>query len=106
MKRLFWIGIGVAGTVVVLRKIQQVSDQVGQVAHAVSPAGIAESVSTLATNLKTAATTLRQEMASNETALSAALLPSAHEQQRARERRSQTRPAEPSAWDDGDDAFF
>lgn len=105
MKRLFWVGVGVAATVVVLRKVQQVSDQVGQVAHAVSPAGIAESISVLATNLKDAVTTVRQEMGANEAALTAALLPSEDEQRRARRHR-QDRPTEPSGWDDDADAFF
>ncbi|HLS24886.1 MAG TPA: hypothetical protein VK063_03320 [Beutenbergiaceae bacterium] len=105
MKRLFWIGVGVAGTVAVLRKVQQASDQLGQVAHAVSPRGIAESVTGLADSLKTTATQLRASMAAHEVALTQALLPSEEEQARSRVRRS-ARPPAPTGWDDSEDAFF
>ncbi|MGC0142522.1 MULTISPECIES: hypothetical protein [unclassified Pseudactinotalea] len=106
MKRLFWIGVGVAASVVVLRKVQQVNSQIGEVAHAVSPAGIADSVSSMARNLKEAVTTLRESMAENEAALSAALLPSEAEQERARAHRRSARAEEPRGWDDDEDAFF
>ena len=104
MKRLFWIGVGVGATVVVLRKVQRASDQLGQVAHAVSPAGIAESLTGMAKALTSTVTQLRAAMAANEAALTAALLPSEEEQARSRARRA--RPAEPSDWDDSEDAFF
>ena len=105
MKRLFWIGVGVAGTVAVLRKVQQANDRFGQVAHAVSPRGIAESVTGLADSLKTTVTELRAAMASHEAALTQALLPSEEEQERSRARRS-ARPPAPTGWDDSEDAFF
>lgn len=112
MKRLLWVGVGVGATVVVLRKVQRTRDQLGQVAHAVSPRGIAGSVSSLAESLQTTVATLRESMATQEAALTAALLPSEDEQQRARDRRRAPRDdegysrREGAGWDDAEDAFF
>ncbi|MBK5249832.1 MAG: hypothetical protein JJE50_10470 [Actinomycetales bacterium] len=83
MRRLFWVGIGVAATVVVLRQVAKVNDRVSTVARAVSPVGIGESISRLATNVKGLGEQLRTSMAENEAALTAALLPSEEERSRA-----------------------
>lgn len=88
MKRMFWIGVGVVATVVVLRQVAKVNDRVSTVARAVSPAGIGESVTQLATQVKDLGQQLRTSMAENEAALTAALLPSEDEQRRAAEQRA------------------
>lgn len=98
MKRLFWIGVGVAVTVVVLRQASKVNDKVGSVAHAVSPAGIVESIQSLASTVKELGAELSASMARNEAALTQALLPSEDEQARAREFRA----ARAAALDDDD----
>lgn|SRR5690625_354242 len=105
MRRFFWIGVGVAGTVVVLRKAARAGEQVGQVTRAISPVGIARSLAAAAEDLRSTAITMRASMAEHEANLTAALLPSEEEQQRARLRRGRPRPVA-SAWDDGEDAFF
>ena len=113
MKRLFWVGVGVGATVVVLRKVQQTRHHLDQVAGAVSPRGIAQSVSSLADSLQATVSTLRESMTANEAALTAALLPSEDEQQRARDRRRAFRDGhgdharrDDTGWDDAEDAFF
>lgn len=103
MKRLFWVGVGVGVTVVVLRKAQQVNEQWGSVARKVTPAGIGESVSDLAGGLKETVQALRESMAQNEAALTAALLPSDADVQRARAtraRRAEHTLDDDSVWDD------
>lgn len=113
MKRVFWIGVGVAATVVVLRQVSKVNDKVTEVAYSVSPAGIANSIASLGRTVREAGAQLRESMAANEAALTAALLPSEEEQTRAarvrRERAARDNGARDpgeSAWDDGEDAFF
>lgn len=85
MKRLFWIGVGVAATVVVLRQVTRVNDRVGEAVHAVSPAGIAESITSLAASVREAGAQLRTSMAEHEAALAEALLPSADDVRRAQQ---------------------
>src|SRR5690606_9817374 len=75
VKRLFWIGVGVAVTVVVLKQVSKLNTRVNDVATAISPSGIAASVSSLAENVATLGTQLRESMAQNEEALRKALLP-------------------------------
>lgn len=110
MKRVLWIGVGVAATVVVLRQVSKVNEKVTEVAYAVSPAGIVDSITALGTAVRQAGTELRETMAAHETALTEALLPSPEEQARAirlrRDRDAGAREPGDSAWDDGDDAFF
>lgn len=91
MRRLFWIGVGVAVTVVVLRQVSKVNDRVGEVANAVSPAGIASSITSLADSVKSLGGQLRESMAQNEDALRAALLPDEETLARARETRAARR---------------
>lgn len=91
MKRLFWIGVGVAVTVVVLRQVSRLNDRVNDVAGAVSPAGIAASIGSLAENVATLGSDLRRSMAEHEDALREALLPDEETLARARETRASAR---------------
>ncbi|WP_156250613.1 hypothetical protein [Pseudactinotalea terrae] len=102
MKRLFWIGVGVAVTVVVLKQVSKLNNRVNDVAIAVSPAGIAASISSLADNVGTLGTQLRESMAANEEALRNALLPDEQTLARARETRAAHRARPSSAVDDDD----
>jgi septal ring factor EnvC (AmiA/AmiB activator) len=94
VKRLFWIGVGVGVTVLVLRQVGRLNNTVGKVAHAVSPAGIADSITELATTAKELGETFRASIAENEAALTAALLPSEEERARAAQVREERRAAE------------
>lgn len=105
IKRLFWVGVGVATTVIVLRKVQQVNESVSGIAKAVSPTGIAESVGSLAQGLKETALALRQSMAENEAALSAQLLPDEQTRQRARATRHRANDTD-SGRDDDPEAYL
>ncbi|QOR69063.1 hypothetical protein IM660_09925 [Ruania alkalisoli] len=98
MKRLLWVGVGVAVTVVVLRQVGKANERVGAIARAVSPAGLAESVTTLAEAARDLTDQLRSSMAEHEDRLTAALLPSEEEQARARQNRA-ARNA-PALWPD------
>ncbi|TDE92480.1 hypothetical protein EXU48_13040 [Occultella glacieicola] len=110
MKRLFWIGVGVGVTVLVLRQVGRLNNTVGKVAHAVSPAGIADSITELATTAKELGETFRASMAENEAALTAALLPSEEERARAARVREERRAAERRVTDeynpDDENEFF
>jgi hypothetical protein len=88
VKRLFWVGVGVAVTVVVLRQVSKASTRVGDVARAVSPAGVAASIGSLAEAVTTLGTQLRESMAEHEDALRTALLPPEEDLARARETRA------------------
>ncbi|UFU01557.1 hypothetical protein LQF12_08405 [Ruania suaedae] len=98
MKRLLWVGVGVAVTVVVLRQAGKANERVGAIAHAVSPAGLAESVTTLASAARDLTEQLRTSMAEHEDRLTAALLPSQAEQSHARQSRAERHA--PSSWPD------
>lgn len=104
MKRLFWIGVGVAVTVVVLKQVSRINDRVTGVAAAVSPAGIAASIGSLADNVATLGAQLRESMAANEDQLRAALLPDEETLARARETRAAHRARRPTAHSDADEA--
>lgn len=91
MKRVFWIGVGVAVTVVALRQVSKLNDRVNDVAGAVSPAGIAASIGSLAENVSTLGTRLRESMAQHEDALRDALLPDEETLAQARETRASRR---------------
>lgn len=101
MKRLFWVGVGVAVTVVALRQVSKLNNRVGTVVHAVSPAGLGESISGLAASLRESAATLKESMAEHEAALTAALLPSEAER-RSAVARLEARDARRDAPDDLD----
>ena len=102
MKRLFWIGVGVAVTVVVLKQVSKLNNRVNDVTTALTPAGIAASISSLAEGVGTLGTQLRQSMAENEEALRNALLPDEQTLARARERRAAHRARPSSAVEDDD----
>src|SRR4051794_27473762 len=106
MKRLFWIGVGVAVTVVVLKQVSRLNNRVNGVAAAVSPAGIAASISTLAENVSTLGSQLRESMAENEESLRAALLPDEATLARARETRAAPRARRPTAVEGETDEIF
>lgn len=106
MKRLFWIGVGVAVTVVVLKQVSKLNNRVNDVAAAVSPAGIAASISSLAENVATLGTQLRESMAENEDQLRAALLPDEETLAKARETRAAHRARRPSAVEGDEDEIL
>lgn len=92
MRRAVWIGIGVVGTVVVLRQVAKANQRFGAVTKLTSPSGIADSITSLAVAAKELTEQLRTSMAQNEAALTQALLPDEEEVARAREvRRHRTR---------------
>lgn len=93
MKRAVWIGLGVVGTVVVLRQVAKANDRFGEVAKLASPAGIADALTSLAVAAKDLGEQLRTSMAENEAALVEALMPSDEELARARETRTRHRSA-------------
>jgi ABC-type transporter Mla subunit MlaD len=88
VKRLLWIGVGVAVTVVVLHQVSRLNNRVNGVTAVMTPAGIAASIGSLAENVSTLGTQLRESMAQNEEALRNALLPDEETLARARESRA------------------
>lgn len=113
MKRVFWIGVGVVVTVVVLQQVSRINNRVNGVAAAVTPAGIAASIGNLAENVATLGSQLRESMAQNEESLRNALLPDEETLAKARETRAAHRARRPHAVenegeifpDDGTDYF-
>ncbi|WP_147917384.1 hypothetical protein [Ruania zhangjianzhongii] len=99
MKRAVWIGLGVVGTIVVLRQVAKANERFGAVAKLTSPAGIADSIASLAVAAKELGEQVRTSMAENEAALMEALMPSEEELARARDVRAQRRNT------DADDPF-
>ncbi|WP_277049817.1 hypothetical protein [Ruania albidiflava] len=93
MKRAVWIGIGVVGTLVVLRQVAKANERFGAVAKLTSPSGIAESITSLAVAAKELGEQVRTSMAENEAALMEALMPSEEEVARARDVRARHRSA-------------
>ena len=93
MKRAVWIGLGVVGTLVVLRQVAKANERFGAVAKLTSPAGIADSLTSLAVAAKELGEQVRTSMAENEAALMAALMPTEEELARARDVRAQRRSA-------------
>lgn len=94
MKRAVWVGIGVVGTLVVLRQVAKANERFGAVTRLTSPSGIAESITSLAVAAKELADQVRTSMAENEAALMEALMPSEEEVARARDVRARRRAAE------------
>lgn len=94
MKRAVWIGLGVVGTVVVLRQVAKANQRFGAVSKLTSPAGIADSIASLAVATKELGEQMRASMAENEAALLEALMPSEEELARAREVRARHRSAD------------
>jgi len=93
VKRAVWIGIGVVGTLVVLRQVAKANERFGAVAKLTSPSGIAESITSLAVAAKELGEQVRTSMAENEAALMEALMPSEEEVARARDVRAKHRSA-------------
>ncbi|MFV0426878.1 MAG: hypothetical protein ACK5KU_07570 [Beutenbergiaceae bacterium] len=83
MKRLFWVGVGVAVTVIAARQVAKVNG----VARVISPGGIAGSIGALANSITTMTAQLRESMAEHEASLRANLLPSQESVANARARR-------------------
>ena len=94
MKRAVWIGLGVVGTLVVLRQVAKANERFGAVAKLTSPAGIADSLTSLAVAAKELGEQVRTSIAENEAALMEALMPSEEELARARDVRARRRTAD------------
>lgn len=105
MKRLFWVGIGVAVTIVVARQVSKLNHHVDGVARAVSPAGIAQSLGNVAASVTSMAAQLRESMAENEEALRQALLPDEQTLAAARETRARRQGRHAAPDPDLDDIF-
>jgi len=95
MKRLIWVGVGVAGTIVVLRQVAKANDKLAPLAKWTSPAALADSVTSLAVAAREMGEQVRTAMAENEAALTAALLPDEDTVARARRRRRNTGAGDP-----------
>lgn len=99
MKRLIWVGVGVTGTVLVLRQVAKANEAFAPIAKWTSPARLTESVTSLAVAARELGEQVRTAMAENEATLTAALLPDEDTVNRARARRasSSSSPGDPFA---------
>ena len=95
MKRLVWVGIGVAGTVVVLRQVAKANEKLAPLTKWTSPSALADSVTSLAVATRELGEQVRTAMAENEAALTAALLPDEETVARARGRRRDSGSGDP-----------
>lgn len=98
MKRAVWVGVGVAGTILLLRQIAKANHALAPLAKWTSPSGVADSLTSLAVAAREVGEQVRTSMAENEAALTAALLPDDDTLAQARARRNDSRRA-------GDDPF-
>lgn len=91
MKRVVWVGVGVAGTILVLRQVAKANQALAPIAKWTSPTAVAESLTSLAVAARELGEQMRTAMAENEAALTAALLPDEETVAQARSRRERSR---------------
>ncbi|ACQ80268.1 hypothetical protein Bcav_2013 [Beutenbergia cavernae DSM 12333] len=105
MRRIFWIGVGAAAAVLVVRQLAQARAKADAAAEAFTPAGFADLVARGVDTLRDVGTEIAAAMREHEAELRADLLPPPDEVAAARARRaSAPRPARGRDEDDGADA--